>query len=543
MKKTPFVVCAVLLNMTSAFAADEPKTGAAPAPVAAAPVIPKAPLPPLSFFVTSTGVGKGADLGGLAGADAHCQKLAETVGAGNKTWRAYLSTQAKDGQPAINARDRIGAGPWFNAKGQQVAKDVYHLHGDVVEAARLGNNLSRTTAITEKGDPIKGAGDKPNEHDILTGSLPDGRAFTDPSDHTCSNYTSSAAEGSVQVGHFDRTGGGNTSWNSAHGSRGCGQENLVKTGGAGLLYCFAANPIEVTVTPTIEGVVAAGTKIELIKDGFEGTEGPIAAPDGSLLFTETRANRITRIAADDTTTTFLENSNGSNGLAYNRKGELVTVQVNKPRVGIVYPLGKEKTLAEQFEGVPFLRPNDLVLSSKRGDIYFTDSGAAPAPATANHSAASPRPAVYRINAKGKLTRVANDIERPNGIQLSPDEKVLYVANTWGEHLLAYDIKKDGSVGARRNFAKLDGFRKGDNGVYSSGADGLAVDAKGRVYVASTAGIQVFDARGQALGTIALPKAPQNLAFAGKDRKTLYVVGRGAVYRIAVQTSGFSGRAK
>jgi len=201
----------------------------------------KKPQPPISFFVTSVGSGKGADLGGLDGADKHCQKLAEAAGSANKTWHAYLSAQATQDKPAINARDRIGQGPWYNAKGAAVAKDVAHLHGDTIDAARLGNNLSRTTAISEKGEPIKGAGDKPNEHDILTGSTPDGRAFADNADHTCKNYTSSAADGSAQLGHFDRTGGGNTSWNSAHASRGCGQENLVSTGGAGLLYCFAVN--------------------------------------------------------------------------------------------------------------------------------------------------------------------------------------------------------------------------------------------------------------------------------------------------------------
>ncbi len=199
------------------------------------------PSKPLGFFVTSEGVGKGADLGGLAGADAHCQKLASAAGAGSRTWHAYLSTQAADGKPAVNARDRIGKGPWFNARGVQVARDVAHLHGDSLEAAQLGNNLSRNTVLTEKNEPVKGAGDKPNEHDILTGSTPDGRAFADAADRTCKNYTSSAPDGSAQLGHFDRTGGGNTSWNSAHPSRGCGQQNLVSTGGAGLLYCFAAN--------------------------------------------------------------------------------------------------------------------------------------------------------------------------------------------------------------------------------------------------------------------------------------------------------------
>ena len=199
------------------------------------------PAKPLSFFVTSEGAGNGADLGGLEGADAHCQKLAASVGAGAKTWHAYLSTQASEGKPAVNARDRIGTGPWFNTRGAVVARDVAHLHGDTLDAARIGNNLSKTTALTEKNEPVKGAGDAPNQHDIITGSLPDGRAFADASDHTCKNYTSSAADGSTQLGHVDRTGGGNTSWNSTHASRGCGQANLVSTGGAGLLYCFAVN--------------------------------------------------------------------------------------------------------------------------------------------------------------------------------------------------------------------------------------------------------------------------------------------------------------
>lgn len=195
---------------------------------------------PLSFFVTSEGLGNGANLGGLAGADAHCQKLATQAGAGDKTWHAYLSTQAANGKAAVNARDRIGQGPWNNAKGATVAKDLATLHGDTLELARLGSNLSRNTAINEKGEAIKGAGDKPNQHDILTGSKPDGTAFDDAADHTCQNYTSSAKEGAVQVGHFDRTGGGNTSWNSAHASKGCSAESLVSTGGAGLFYCFAA---------------------------------------------------------------------------------------------------------------------------------------------------------------------------------------------------------------------------------------------------------------------------------------------------------------
>ena len=198
----------------------------------------KAPPQPMSFFVTGSPKGSGANYGGLAGADQYCQTLAAAANAGNRTWHAYLSTQAAAGQPAVNARDRIGQGPWYNARGAMVAKDVADLHGDTLEAARIGNNMTKATIFSEKNEPIKGFGDTPNQHDILTGSTPDGRAYTDTADHTCKNWTSSS-DGTAQLGHFDRTGGGNTSWNSTHASRGCSQENLVSTGGAGLLYCFA----------------------------------------------------------------------------------------------------------------------------------------------------------------------------------------------------------------------------------------------------------------------------------------------------------------
>ncbi len=208
-----------------------------------APAQPGAPpqqaQPPMSFFVTSRGVGDGGNLGGLEGADKHCQTLAAAVGAGDRVWRAYLSTQAGPGRPAVNARDRIGKGPWYNARGQRIAQDVADLHGDTLEAARRGNNLTKLTALTEKGEIVSGAGDKPNRHDILTGSQLDGTAFPPGEDRTCRNWTSNAPDGSAMVGHHDRTGGGNTSWNSAHPSRGCSQENLRSTGGDGLFYCFA----------------------------------------------------------------------------------------------------------------------------------------------------------------------------------------------------------------------------------------------------------------------------------------------------------------
>ena len=197
----------------------------------------QAPPQPMSFFVTSASKGDGANYGGLAGADAHCQALAKAAGRGDVKWVAYLSTQ---GAGAVNARDRIGKGPWYNARGAIVAQNVEELHGDTIELARLGNRVNKNSARNEKGDPINGVGDMPNQHDILTGSTPDGRAYTDNMDHTCSNYTSNAdGKGQVQLGHHDKTGGPNGSWNSVHGSRGCSQQNLVMTGGNGYLYCFA----------------------------------------------------------------------------------------------------------------------------------------------------------------------------------------------------------------------------------------------------------------------------------------------------------------
>jgi hypothetical protein len=191
-------------------------------------------LSPMSFFITSAGSGKGADLGGLAGADQLCQSLAASADAGNRTWRAYLSTSVSGGTPAINARDRIGRGPWRNAKGVVIAQDIENLHGD--------NNITKETALTEKGNQVNGSGDQPNTHDILTGSQPDGRAFNGGNNMTCSNWTSSG-EGTAMLGHHDRRGTNqppaSLSWNSSHASRGCSQEALRGTGGAGLMYCFA----------------------------------------------------------------------------------------------------------------------------------------------------------------------------------------------------------------------------------------------------------------------------------------------------------------
>ncbi|MDE2794766.1 MAG: hypothetical protein OXL34_08110 [Gemmatimonadota bacterium] len=189
----------------------------------------------MTFFITSAGPGDGANLGGLGGADAHCETLAAAQGAGGRGWMAYLSTISDDGSAAVNARDRIGSGPWHNHGGVLIANNVDELHSDAA-------NLTKETILTEMGDMVNGRGDDPNMHDILTGSNMDGTAYTGEGYDNCGNWTSNSAEGSAAVGHHDRIGGGQnpTSWNSAHPSRGCGQANLQRTGGNGFFYCFAA---------------------------------------------------------------------------------------------------------------------------------------------------------------------------------------------------------------------------------------------------------------------------------------------------------------
>jgi gluconolactonase len=280
-------------------------------------------------------------------------------------------------------------------------------------------------------------------------------------------------------------------------------------------------------------VTEAGLPIELLTSGREGSEGPLGLPDGSLLFTETRAQRILRIAPDKEVSVFLENSSGANGLALTPEGDLVAVfQLNPPRVGIVHPQEHQKVFTDGYEGKPFTRPNDLVRASN-GDLFFTDSAQ-------NATPESGGPSVYRVTNAGELQRVADDVPRPNGIVLSKDERTLFVANTLGQHVLAFARDADGNIGERRDFAALAGWNATEG---SSGADGLAVDDEGRLYVASTAGIEVFDESGKALGVISLPVKPQNLAFAGPDKSLLYVVGQGSAYRFPVLTPGLSSRAK
>jgi gluconolactonase len=294
-----------------------------------------------------------------------------------------------------------------------------------------------------------------------------------------------------------------------------------------------------TTAPNIPGVVAAGTKIQLIAKGLQGTEGPVAAPDGTLLFTEQNANRISKIDANGRVTPFLSNTNGTIGLAFDSHGRLIAAQTINPQIAVLLP--SRDVLADSFDGMPLLRPNDLTVD-RRGGIYFSDPGPTPMP---GETRTLPRkPFVLYIRPEGDVVKAAEDIERPNGVVLSTEEKILYVANTLGDAVLAFDVEPDGTLRHRRDFAKLDGVVKTDTGV-RCGADGMTIDSAGRLYVATRIGVQVFSPQGARLGTmpIGVPDGPQNLAFAGPDRKTLFILGRNAVWKIAMLSQGVKGRYK
>lgn len=299
-------------------------------------------------------------------------------------------------------------------------------------------------------------------------------------------------------------------------------------------------PATPTTAPAIPGVVAAGAKVEVIKDGFNGTEGPIAMSDGSAIFSETTANRTIKVAADGTVSTFLEQTEGANGLAFDTQGRLVATLVpwGASKIAVIYPANAKKVLADNYNGQPFGRANDLTVA-KSGAIYFTDS----ANPTVN-TAKPPLPAaLYFLPPGGTPVQVLNDLAFPNGVLLSRDERTLYLNDTRGEYLIAFDVKADGSLTNRRNFAKYDGVVKNADGSLNSGADGITIDSEGRLYVAAVNGIQVFGTDGKHLGTIPVSRVPQNLAFAGSDKRTLYIVGRGAVYRVTMLAQGFGGRPK
>ncbi|MBI3047557.1 MAG: SMP-30/gluconolactonase/LRE family protein [Acidobacteria bacterium] len=297
--------------------------------------------------------------------------------------------------------------------------------------------------------------------------------------------------------------------------------------------------------PAIPGVIAPGTTVDLVNGSFRRTEGPVGMPDGSLLFTE--ADRIIRIDAAGRVSTFVERSNGSNGLGFDPRGRLISVQraPGNEKVGILHPPGSEATLADSYDGRPFNRLNDLVVS-RQGGIYLTDLDGVYYLPPAPNGAKGPG---------GRVTKVVDDIPNPNGVILSPDERVLYANDKDGEYLLAFDVAGDGTLRNRRNFARYKSVRvpghKDPLIAEDNGADGLAVDNDGRLYVATNLGVEIFSPRGEHLGVLPVVwggerftlRKPQNVAFAGPDRKTLYIVGAGAVYKVRTLAQGISTRAK
>ena len=287
-----------------------------------------------------------------------------------------------------------------------------------------------------------------------------------------------------------------------------------------------------TLAPDIPGVVKGGTKVELIKEGFMGAQGATQAPDGSLLFTERMANRITKIDKDGNISSYMEGTSATNSFSFDSKGRAIGVQWMPAGVAVLAPT--KVSLADQFEAHGFGRPNDLTID-KKGGVYFTDDLGIPENMI--------KPAVYYVKPTGGVIKIADDIARPNGLVLSPDERTLYVLDTNGDALKAFDVQADGTARNERTFATITaGVRKTDTGT-NSGADGGAIDGAGRLYVTSNAGVQVFSPKGEHLGTIPTPRQSQNLAFAGPDKKTLYVLGGNAVYKVQMLAEGYKGRAK
>ena len=300
-------------------------------------------------------------------------------------------------------------------------------------------------------------------------------------------------------------------------------------------------PSEVVVTTAVPGVVAAGTRIELVKFPVQGTEGPVGVPDGDgILFTERNLDRISKVDLQGNLTSFVEHSNRSNALGFDPKGRLISVQraPNNEKVAVLYPPGSETTLADNYQGMKFIALNDLVID-RRGGIYFSDAAG-----------------IYYLSPSGVLTKVVADIKSPNGVELSPDEKTAYVNDKDGLYLLAYDVKADGTLTNRRNFGKYKSLmipgHKDPRLAEDNGADGIAIDSDGRVYVATNLGVEVFSAKGDHLGVIPIgvwgtdqniSGKPQNLAFSGHDRKTLYTVGSNAIYKVQLQAAGVKGRSK
>jgi len=294
-------------------------------------------------------------------------------------------------------------------------------------------------------------------------------------------------------------------------------------------------PATDTVAPDIAGVVKGGTKVQILKQGLNlGTEGPIALNDnsGDVLFTNQQGNTITNIDKNGNFSTLFDHLTGINAVTITRDGRFVALQRlqdgGKAQIAVIYPKGQEKVLSDNINGQPLLAPNDLI-SDKKGGIYFTVPGAMP-------------PAVYYITPDGKTVVATTEVDRPNGITLNRDESILYV-NSGANYLRAFDIQPDGSLKNARDSAKYQFMVKGANGVEASGADGVVIDNEGRFYICTNGGVEIFDAQYNYLGVIPLARKGQNLAFAGQDKKSLYVVGTQVAWKIDMLTPGFLGRAK
>jgi gluconolactonase len=316
-------------------------------------------------------------------------------------------------------------------------------------------------------------------------------------------------------------------------------------------------PAAVGVALDIPGVVKGGTKIERIKEGFKGLDDPIGLMDGTLVFSEPGARRLHKLdTKTNQTSVLVAASNESHGTTQDTKGRLITAQAldGSTRIGVIYPPGSEAVLADNFEGKPFSRPNDVIVA-KTGGVYFTEPGltAQQAEALVKEQGGKPLaprlpPAVYYIPPGGKAIRIEEKLIRPNGISLSRDEKTLYVSDSNGEHVTAWDIQPDGLVRNRRNFGTLTGRSTRDNGLggVKTFADGMTIDNDGRLYVATGGGIEVLSPQGQHVGTIPVKCAPadcQNVAFGGPEKKTLYIAGAGSLYKVDMVARGFAGRAK
>jgi gluconolactonase len=313
----------------------------------------------------------------------------------------------------------------------------------------------------------------------------------------------------------------------------------------------------VGVAVAIPDVVASGTPIERIQTGYQGLDDPIGIADGSLLFSDPGARRIHRLdPRTNEVSVLVAESNESHGVIEDSSGRLVSAQAwdGSTRIGVIYPPDRVEVLADSYDGQPFSRPNDLIVA-KNGGVYFTDPGLTSGQAAAlveryDGRPLGPRlpPAVYYIPPGGEAVRIEEHMIRPNGIQLSPDEKTLYISDSNGEHVIAWDIQPDGLVRNRRDFGALTGRSTRDNGLggVKTYADGMAIDNDGRLYVATGGGIEVLSPQGDHLGTIPVSCAPrdcQNLAFGGPGKNTLYIAGAGALYKVAMIAQGFTGRAK